>query len=241
MARRGAATTAAECPTLAAVSTTDAGVLMQRKQSTVLDWDALPAEVAAALEAAVAGEDVALVRSGRRIGSLQFRSDVLEGTVVEATRAPRGPSAAAPDGVTVVATAMRLSKAARRRLSDEFGAAYIVVDIHEAPPTTDVLLTHPVSPQLLGLLRHQFPSARLVITEIEDEELGVSYGGPVSRLLDAGASAYLPPRPIAELAATVHAYLSQQDLPMLGPAGASDGARAVPVEGSATHRRLGRR
>jgi len=78
-----------------------------------------------------------------------------------------------------------------------------------------VLLTHPVSPQLLGILRHQFPNARVVITEIEDEELGVRYSGPVSRLLDAGASAYLPPRPIAELAATVHAYLMHGTGPLL--------------------------
>ena len=68
---------------------------------------------------------------------------------------------------------MRLSEVARRRLSDEFGADYIVLDLHEAPTTTDVLLTHPVSPQLLGMLRHQFPSARVLITEIEDEELGI--------------------------------------------------------------------
>jgi hypothetical protein len=110
---------------------------------------------------------------------------------------------------------MKLSDAARRRLSDELGADYIVLDIHTAPSSTDVLLTHPVSPQLLGILRHQFPRARVVITEIEDEELGVRYSGPVSRLLDAGASAYLPPRPIAELAAHVHAYLTQGEGPML--------------------------
>lgn len=54
-----------------------------------------------------------------------------------------------------------------------------------------------------------------MITEIEDEELGVRYSGPVSRLLDAGASAYLPPRPIDELAANVHAYLTQGRQPAL--------------------------
>ena len=97
---------------------------------------------------------------------------------------------------------MRLSDAARRRLSDELGENYIVLDIRKAPASTDVLLTHPISPQLLGILRMQFPEARVVITEIEDDELGVHYAGPVSRMLDAGAGAYLPPRPIAELAAS---------------------------------------
>ena len=77
------------------------------------------------------------------------------------------------------------------------------------------ILTHPVSPQLLGILRQQFPNARVLITEIEDEELGVRYAGPVSRLLDAGAAAYLPPRPIAEVAANVHFYLQQESAPML--------------------------
>jgi len=188
--------------------------------------EALPPDVAAALEAAMAGDEVTLIRSGCPIGSLEFRSAVLEGAVVEAP-AQHGPAASAPEGVTVVATAMRLSAAARRRLSDEFGADYIVVDIHAAPETTDVLLTHPVSPQLLGLLRHQFPTARIVITEIEDEELGVSYTGPVSRMLDAGASAYLPPRPIAELAANVHTFLTQGGEPVLEPGRST--ARSIPA------------
>lgn len=183
-----------------------------------LDLDRLAPEVRAVVEAAIAGEAVALQRSGVVIGSLEFRPSVLEGTVI-----PAPPDvdavASAPDGVTVVATAMKLSDTARRRLSDELGTDYVVVDINAAPPTTDVLLTHPVSPQLLGILRHQFPSARVVITEIEDEELGVRYAGPVSRLLDAGASAYLPPRPITELAANVHAWLTHQDAAALEASG----------------------
>ena len=174
----------------------------------------LPPDVRAAVEGAIAGDGVILTRSGVPIGSLEFRSNVLEGTVVELPKEPVS-TASVPDGITVVATAMKLSDAARRRLSDEFGEDYIVLDIHAAPTTTDVLLTHPVSPQLLGILRHQFPNARVVITEIEDEELGVRYSGPVSRLLDAGASAYLPPRPIAEVAANVHAYLTKGEGPMI--------------------------
>src|SRR4051794_28863698 len=190
---------------------------MARHRSTApgLDVEALPPDVRAWVERAIAGEGIVVQRSGVAIGSLEFRSDVLQGTVVEPP--PDPAPAAAPAGVTVIATAMKLSDAARRRLSDGLGDDYVVVDIHQAPPSTDVLLTHPVSPQLLGILRHQFPEARVVITEIEDEELGVRFSGPVSRLLDAGASAYLPPRPIAELAANVHAYLTQGGGPALGP------------------------
>lgn len=185
-----------------------------RRTAPKLDVEKLPPDVRAAIEDAIAGDGIILTRSGVTIGSLEFRSNVLEGTVIERPHEPVS-AASAPDGITVIATAMKLSDAARRRLSDEFGADYIVLDIHAAPTSTDVLLTHPVSPQLLGILRHQFPNARVVITEIEDEELGVRYSGPVSRLLDAGASAYLPPRPIAELAANVHAYLMQGKWPML--------------------------
>lgn len=178
-----------------------------------MDIDALPPDVRTAIEAAIAGDCVTLVRSGLSIGALEFRSDVLEGTVIDTPGQHKpGP---APEGVTVVATAMKLSEAARRRLSDEFGADYIVIDMKEAPLTTDVLLIHPVSPQLLGMLRDHFSQARIVVAEIEDEELGVSYLGPVSRMLDAGANAYLPPRPIAQLAADVHAYLTQGDEKML--------------------------
>lgn len=198
-----------------------------------LDVEKLPPDVRAVIEAAIAGDRIDLTRAGATIGSLEFRSNVLEGNVIEGPviEGPREPAPAAsvPDGVTVVATAMKLSDAARRRLSDEFGADYVVVDIHKAPESTDVLLTHPVSPQLLGLLRYQFPHARVVITEIEDEELGVRYSGPVSRLLDAGASAYLPPRPIAQLAANVHAYLTQGEGPVLESGNPT--SRALPAGG----------
>jgi hypothetical protein len=198
----------------------------RRRTASRIDLEQLPPDVRAALEDAVAGERVTVYRAGVPIGALELRPAVVEGTVV-ASPADPAPAAAVPDGVTVVATVMKLSEAARRRLSDEFGADYVVVDVNAAPSSADVLLTHPVSPQLLGILRHQFPHARVVITEIEDDELGVRYAGPVSRLLDAGASAYLPPRPLAQLAATVHAYLTRGGEPALEtdrPA-----ARALPT------------
>jgi len=186
----------------------------QRRNGPQLDLNDLPSDVCAALEAAVAGDGVTLTRSGVRIGSLEFRPIVLEGTVIDGPAKPVSPAPVA-GGVTVVATAMPLLDTARRRLSDELGGDYIVLDVTEAPASADVLLTHPISLQLLGHLRQQFPLARVVVTEIDDEELGVRYPGPVSRLLDAGVSAYLPPRPIAELAANVHAYLTQGGEPML--------------------------
>lgn len=89
----------------------------------------------------------------------------------------------------------------------------MIFDLHDGPEDADVLLTHPISLQLLGHLRAQFPHAEVVITEIEDEELGVSYSGPVSRLLDAGASAYLPPRTMGGIASAVNTFLTTRTVP----------------------------
>ncbi|NHN54745.1 hypothetical protein G9U51_02975 [Calidifontibacter sp. DB0510] len=179
-----------------------------------LDLDALPRAVRRAIEAAVAGLPVTVVSGGCELGTLAFRPSVLSGVVIPAAHEPE-PETVPREGVTVVATAMQLSDSARRRLADEFGSDYVVLDLQEAPRSTDVLLISPVSPQLLGTLRAQFPDARVIITEIEDEELGVRYGGPVSRLLDAGASAYVPPRSISAIASTVHNYLETSNAPAL--------------------------
>lgn len=173
-----------------------------------MELDALPPEVRRAVEAAMTGAEVRVRRRGRDVGSLSFRAAVLEG-VVQTPAAPPPPPPEVPDGVLVVATAMRLSSSARRTLAERFGPGYLVLDLHDAPDTTDVLLINPVSPQLLSRLQHRFPRARVVVTEIDDDELGVSYVGPVSRLLDAGAAAYLPPRDLDGVAAAVDAYLTR--------------------------------
>ena len=173
-----------------------------------MELDALPPEVRRAIEAAMTGSEVRVRRRGRDVGTLTFRAAVLEG-VVQTPPAPPPPVVDVPDGVLVVATAMRLSASARQTLAARFGPGYLVLDLHDAPATTDVLLINPVSPQLLSRLQQRFPRARVVVTEIDDDELGVSYAGPVSRLLDAGAAAYLPPRDLHGGAAAVDAYLAR--------------------------------
>lgn len=155
------------------------------------------------------GAEVRVRRRGREVGTLTFRAAVLEG-VVHAPPPPPAAGTAVPEGVTVVATAMRLSATTRWRLQEHFGAGYVVLDMHEAPESTDVLLVNPVSPMLLSRLQARFPRARVVVTEIDDDELGVSYAGPVGRLLDAGAAAYLPPRDVGGVASGVHAYLTRE-------------------------------
>ena len=114
--------------------------------------------------------------------------------------------------MTVVATAMKLSASARRSLSEELGTDYIVLDMHAAPTTADVLLVPPVSPQLIGSLREMFPGARVIVAEIEDAELGVSYHGPLRRMLDAGVDNYLAATAIPRLAKQLdHAVTRRHD------------------------------
>ncbi|MEH3078741.1 MAG: hypothetical protein PGN11_19115 [Quadrisphaera sp.] len=209
-----------------------AGLL--RRTPPSLDLGAVPPDVRAALEAALAGAEVPVRRGGRDLGVLTVRPAVLEGEVLEAPRLPP-PEVEVPEGVQVVATAMRLSREARRRLADSFGPGYLVLDLHDAPASTDVLVVNPVSVQLLEVLQARLPRARVVVTEIEDDVLGVDYAGPVGRMLRAGVSAYLPPRPVTAVAEGVRAHLEGVGTPALASASEQDG-RTPPPGGRALGR-----
>jgi len=166
-----------------------------------IDITRLPDDVAALIEALRPGEELVITRDGRPVATVSA-GGVLHGEIVapdpppEEAEQPR----AAYDDVTVVATAMELPDAARSALSDQLGSGYIVVDMQSAPATADVLLVPPISPQLIGHLRSMFPKARIVATEFEDDELGVSYRGAIRRMLDAGAETYLASSTIPQLA-----------------------------------------
>ncbi|WP_240506458.1 hypothetical protein [Thermoactinospora rubra] len=167
-----------------------------------LDVARLPDDVVALIGALAPGENLVLAREGASIATISSTVEVVDGAVVERDT-PEAAEEQTPidyDGVTVVATAMKLSAAARVALSDQLGPDYVVLDMHAAPATADVLLVPAVSPQLIESLRAAFPKARLIVTEIEDHELGVQYHGPVRRLLEAGADAYLPPATLPRLA-----------------------------------------
>lgn len=75
-------------------------------------------------------------------------------------------------------------------LADRLGSGFAVRDIRAEGPPPDIVLAPPGSPQLIARLKHRFPEAVVVITELEDVARGVRLGGPVSRVLDAGADAY---------------------------------------------------
>ena len=165
----------------------------------------LPDELAELIASLAPGGSLVITRGGEAVATLTAAGSApLEGTVIQARRAPEDEgqprTEAENEGVTVVATAMELSDSARTKLSSELGTDYIVLDMHSAPSTADVLLVPPLSLQLLSSLREMFPSARVVLAELDDPELGVSYAGPVRRMIDSGVELYLTSTNVPHLA-----------------------------------------
>lgn len=172
----------------------------------------LPEKLMTLIEALAPGEYVLVTRDGRPIASIYRAGGTFQaGSADPRRRAGEHPSSTVED-VTVVATAMELSSAARASLSKQLGPGYIVLDTKSAPRSADVLLMPPLSPQLIGIFRSMFPKARVVIAEVEDGSLGVSYPGPVRRLLNAGADTYFPPSTIPRLARMLHHDVNQANL-----------------------------
>ncbi|MEO5837362.1 MAG: hypothetical protein ABIQ73_28580 [Acidimicrobiales bacterium] len=65
--------------------------------------------------------------------------------------------------------------------------------------TADVVLAPSCSPQAIAALNRAFPTARLLVVELDDSEWDVHLSGPVQRLLAAGADAYLTADSIVNL------------------------------------------
>jgi antitoxin (DNA-binding transcriptional repressor) of toxin-antitoxin stability system len=181
---------------------------MRDRQGAQVDLARLPDEVAQLIAALAPGGSLVITRGGEPVATITAAgSALLEGVVISGSGGAAGDSGGSGGsgsdsgpGVTVVATTMKLSDSARTKLSDELGTDYIVLDMHSAPSTADVLLVPPISPQLLGNLREMFPSARVVVAELDDPELGVSYRGPVRRMIDSGAELYLASTTVPHLA-----------------------------------------
>ncbi|MEV5892543.1 hypothetical protein [Nonomuraea fuscirosea] len=167
-----------------------------------IDVARLPEDVLALINDLEPGETLAITREGESIATITSTIRVVNGAIVDpdASNKANDHSPSEYDSATVVATAMKLSAKARVALSTQLGTDYVVLDMHAAPATADVLLVPPISAQLLSRLRSRFPKARVIVTEIEDHELGIQYHGPVHRLLEAGADAYLPPASLPLLA-----------------------------------------
>ncbi|TCC30875.1 hypothetical protein [Kribbella speibonae] len=94
-------------------------------------------------------------------------------------------------GSTVlVVTAMRLSKTARAELSELLGPGYTVVDLRSAPSTANIVLAPVSSPMAVAILRGEFPQARILFTELQDDERGISLAGPLSRIVAQAPDGY---------------------------------------------------
>jgi hypothetical protein len=98
-----------------------------------------------------------------------------------------------------IVTALPLKRRARALLAERLGDIR-VVDIRDAVDVADLVLAPSCSPQTIAALKDAYPSARLVIVEIEDWELDIDLPGPVKRLLAAGADGYLTVDSLDELA-----------------------------------------
>lgn len=127
------------------------------------------------------------VRNGRRFDGYGESMSELGGPgadepVVEGGTRDRGP--------IIVVTAISLNRAAREALAERLGPGHIVRDIKEAGNTADIVLVPSVSSTLVGSLRAMFPDAKVLVTELMDDEFGIDFAGPVTRTVSSGVDGY---------------------------------------------------
>jgi hypothetical protein len=99
----------------------------------------------------------------------------------------------------VVVTALPLKRRGRQRLQEQLGDVD-VRDIRDVVFEASLVLAPACSPQAIAKLKAAFPTARLVVVELEDWDFGISLPSPVKRLLNAGADAYVLADSIDDLA-----------------------------------------
>ena len=98
-----------------------------------------------------------------------------------------------------VVCAVALKRPAREHLESLLGDVRFV-DIRESVDAADVVLTPVCSPQTIAKLKAAYPTARVIVVELEDWEFDIELGGPVTRLQKAGADAYLTAGSLDDLA-----------------------------------------
>lgn len=97
---------------------------------------------------------------------------------------------ATKSGPIIVVTAIELKRTAREALAQRLGPGHIVLDIRHAGPDADIVLIPAASTQLLGILRRQFPRARILATEFTDDSYNADFRGPISRILASDIDGY---------------------------------------------------
>ena len=100
---------------------------------------------------------------------------------------------------SVVVTAFPLKAPGRAKLAEQLGDVELL-DISQAVLGADLVLAPSCSPQCVAALKRAYPTARIVVVELEDWDFNVSLPGPVKRVLNAGADAYLLADSIEQLA-----------------------------------------
>lgn len=175
------------------------------------DMSDLPAAFREQLHSLQDDDEIVLIEDGEEVGAVVALPRVLVGHVIPAAASHPDPRATSRPGVKVVATGMKVTDQVRAYLSEALGDDFAVVDIRTAPETIDALLVPPLSAQALGILRSEFPSARLIVTEFDDAQSGTWIAGPVTRAMAAGAHAYLTPGTLRDLAAEVRVIIEGRD------------------------------
>lgn len=128
-------------------------------------------------------------------------------------------------GRPVVVAALPLKPPARDHLSRLLGDVDLR-DVRDDVCDADLVLAPSCSPQVIGALKHAYPSARLVVVELEDWVFDVDFPGPVKRVVDAGADGYLVAASIEDLTYQLRRASEGLPLEMAGH------ARKELVEGS---------
>lgn len=100
-----------------------------------------------------------------------------------------------------IVTALPLKPAARDRLARLLDAR--VLDVRDAVDHADVVLAPAGSPQLIGTLRRTYGDARIIVVELDDEDLDIELSGPVKRILRGGADGYVLADSLDELATKI--------------------------------------
>jgi hypothetical protein len=116
-----------------------------------------------------------------------------------------------------VVCAVALKARAREKLAEMLGDVHLV-DIREPVARADVLLVPSCGPQTVTKLKEAYPTARLIIVELEDWDRDIEIGGPVSRLRQAGADAYVTADSLEDLAHQLTTGESTEPRPLLDPA-----------------------
>ena len=133
-------------------------------------------------------------------------------------------------GPLIVVTAMSLPRAARDALAERMGPGHVVRDIRDAGNTADIVLVPSSSPQLIGILRGMFPGARILVTELQDDEFGADFAGPVSTMAASGVDGYFVASSLDHLAAIT--YETGQGRTPIGALDAAGSTAVRPAVGA---------